>query len=136
MPWPRYAAGIACGHVDCCDQSPNRHATKHFRATRHPIIEAYDPPEGWGWCASYQGGVLACIKPARGLAFRGRLDEFLIEVLPTELVLRNPLRPGLRVLGEPRCENRCQSVDGGSRERREGGNYRCVHEPITMLAKW
>ncbi|MDQ6868704.1 MAG: hypothetical protein M3178_09975 [Pseudomonadota bacterium] len=22
----------------------------HFRKTRHPIIEGYDPPEGWGWC--------------------------------------------------------------------------------------
>ena len=30
--------------------SPNKHATKHFRATGHPIIEGYDPPEGWGWC--------------------------------------------------------------------------------------
>ena len=27
-----------------------RHATAHFHATRHPIIEGYDPPEGWGWC--------------------------------------------------------------------------------------
>lgn len=40
----------SCGHVGCCDQSPNRHATGHFEATGHPIIEAYDPPEGWGWC--------------------------------------------------------------------------------------
>ena len=39
-----------CGHVGCCDQSPGRHATKHFHATQHPIIEGYDPPEGWGWC--------------------------------------------------------------------------------------
>jgi hypothetical protein len=39
-----------CGHVGCCDDSPNHHATKHFHATRHPIIEGYDPPEGWGWC--------------------------------------------------------------------------------------
>ena len=29
---------------------PNQHATKHFHATNHPIIEGYDPPEGWGWC--------------------------------------------------------------------------------------
>ena len=21
-----------------------------FPHTRHPIIEGYDPPEGWGWC--------------------------------------------------------------------------------------
>ena len=40
----------ACGHVGCCDQSPGRHATAHFHATGHPIIEGYDPPEGWGWC--------------------------------------------------------------------------------------
>jgi hypothetical protein len=26
------------------------HATAHFHQTRHPIIEGYDPPEGWGWC--------------------------------------------------------------------------------------
>ena len=40
----------ACGHVGCCDDSKNRHATAHFKATQHPIIEGYDPPEGWGWC--------------------------------------------------------------------------------------
>jgi hypothetical protein len=36
--------------VGCCDSSPHRHATAHFHATGHPIIESYDPPEGWGWC--------------------------------------------------------------------------------------
>jgi hypothetical protein len=39
-----------CGHVGCCDQSRGKHATKHFHRTSHPIIEGYDPPEGWGWC--------------------------------------------------------------------------------------
>ncbi|MER9832517.1 UBP-type zinc finger domain-containing protein [Mesorhizobium sp. M0134] len=39
-----------CGHVGCCDQSLGRHATAHFHHTGHPIIEGYDPPEGWGWC--------------------------------------------------------------------------------------
>ena len=39
-----------CGHVGCCDQSPHRHASAHFAETGHPIIEGYDPPEGWGWC--------------------------------------------------------------------------------------
>ena len=39
-----------CGHVGCCDDSPHRHATQHFHTTGHPIIEGYDPPEGWGWC--------------------------------------------------------------------------------------
>ena len=40
----------ACGHVGCCDDSPRRHATAHFRSSGHPIIEGYDPPEGWGRC--------------------------------------------------------------------------------------
>ena len=49
-PWVHLRLCRTCGHVGCCDSSPNRHATKHFQATRHPIIEGYDPPEGWGWC--------------------------------------------------------------------------------------
>lgn len=48
--WVHLRLCRTCGHVGCCDDSPNRHATKHFNATRHPIIETYDPPEGWGWC--------------------------------------------------------------------------------------
>ncbi|HEV2572828.1 UBP-type zinc finger domain-containing protein [Methylocella sp. CPCC 101449] len=48
--WVHLRVCRACGHVGCCDQSPNKHATGHFKATGHPIIEGYDPPEGWGWC--------------------------------------------------------------------------------------
>lgn len=49
-PWVHLRLCRTCGHVGCCDDSPNRHASKHFAATQHPIIEGYDPPEGWGWC--------------------------------------------------------------------------------------
>jgi hypothetical protein len=38
-PWVHLRLCRTCGHVGCCDSSPNRHATK-----------GYDPPEGWGWC--------------------------------------------------------------------------------------
>jgi hypothetical protein len=48
--WVHLRLCRTCGHVGCCDDSPNRHATAHFHATQHPIIEGYDPPEGWGWC--------------------------------------------------------------------------------------
>jgi len=41
-----------CGHVGCCDDSPHRHARAHFHATQHPIIEGYDPPEGWDGATS------------------------------------------------------------------------------------
>lgn len=39
-----------CGHVGCCDNSPNRHATKHFQASRHPIVKSFEPGEDWGYC--------------------------------------------------------------------------------------
>lgn len=39
-----------CGHVGCCDSSKNRHATKHYRATAHPIIKSLEPGEQWGYC--------------------------------------------------------------------------------------
>jgi len=39
-----------CGHVGCCDSSKNKHATKHFHATQHPIIQSLEPGENWGWC--------------------------------------------------------------------------------------
>jgi len=38
------------GHVGCCDDSKNRHATKHFHSTRHPIITSLEPGESWSWC--------------------------------------------------------------------------------------
>lgn len=39
-----------CGHVGCCDNSKNKHATKHFHATQHPIISSFEPGEEWGYC--------------------------------------------------------------------------------------
>ena len=37
-----------CGHVGCCDDSTNKHATAHFHSTQHPVIESLD--ENWRWC--------------------------------------------------------------------------------------
>ena len=39
-----------CGHVGCCDSSKNKHATKHFRKSKHPIMRSLEPGENWGWC--------------------------------------------------------------------------------------
>jgi uncharacterized UBP type Zn finger protein len=38
-----------CGHVGCCDSSKNKHATKHFHATKHPIVQSIEPGEDWFW---------------------------------------------------------------------------------------
>ena len=48
--WVHLRECLICGHVGCCDQSPNRHATKHFYATEHPIIRSLEPGEDWRWC--------------------------------------------------------------------------------------
>jgi uncharacterized UBP type Zn finger protein len=48
--WVHLRLCLECGHVGCCDSSPNRHATKHFHATSHPVIRSIEPGEDWGWC--------------------------------------------------------------------------------------
>ena len=48
--WVHLRLCRSCGHVGCCDSSPNRHATKHYHASQHPIIESFEPGEGWGYC--------------------------------------------------------------------------------------
>jgi uncharacterized UBP type Zn finger protein len=48
--WVHLRLCRTCGHVGCCDDSKNKHATKHFRSTRHPIITSLEPGEYWSWC--------------------------------------------------------------------------------------
>jgi uncharacterized UBP type Zn finger protein len=44
---------LICGNVACCDSSPGRHATKHFRETGHPVMKPYHS-DGWLWCYVHQ----------------------------------------------------------------------------------
>ena len=48
--WVHLRLCLECGHVGCCDDSPNRHATKHFGKTQHPIMRSFEPGENWGFC--------------------------------------------------------------------------------------
>jgi Zn-finger in ubiquitin-hydrolases and other protein len=48
--WVHLRMCMQCGHVGCCDNSPNRHATKHSLGTEHPIVRSYEPGEDWWWC--------------------------------------------------------------------------------------
>lgn len=48
--WVHLRLCTICGNVACCDSSKNKHATKHFRAVKHPIIRSIEPGENWGWC--------------------------------------------------------------------------------------
>lgn len=49
-PWMHLRLCKSCGHVGCCDSSKNRHATRHFHQTQHPIIKSFEPNEEWGYC--------------------------------------------------------------------------------------
>ena len=48
--WVHLRLCLECGHVGCCDSSKNKHATKHFHATKHPIMQSIEPGESWKWC--------------------------------------------------------------------------------------
>ncbi|MCE9578046.1 MAG: UBP-type zinc finger domain-containing protein [Deltaproteobacteria bacterium] len=48
--WVHLRLCLTCGHVGCCDSSPNRHASKHARARSHPVIRSFEPGEAWAYC--------------------------------------------------------------------------------------
>lgn len=48
--WVHLRLCLTCGHVGCCDQSPNRHASRHAHATHHPVIRSFEPGEPWAYC--------------------------------------------------------------------------------------
>jgi hypothetical protein len=48
--WVHLRTCLTCGHVGCCDSSPNKHATAHFHATKHPIITSAEVGDTWTWC--------------------------------------------------------------------------------------
>jgi hypothetical protein len=49
-PWFHLRICLECGKVVCCDDSPNRHGTRHARETGHPLIRSLEPGETWSWC--------------------------------------------------------------------------------------
>jgi uncharacterized UBP type Zn finger protein len=48
--WVHLRMCLTCGHVGCCNSSKNKHATKHFKASNHPLVESAQPDEDWRWC--------------------------------------------------------------------------------------
>jgi hypothetical protein len=48
--WVHLRRCLACGHVGCCDSSPAKHASAHFRGTEHPVIQSFERGEDWRWC--------------------------------------------------------------------------------------
>ncbi|KRB73240.1 hypothetical protein ASE01_21035 [Nocardioides sp. Root190] len=53
--WVHLRRCAACGHVGCCDSSPEQHATAHFRESGHRIVQSFEPGEDWFWDFGAQG---------------------------------------------------------------------------------
>ena len=52
--WFHLRLCLTCGHVGCCDSSPGKHASAHFRETGHPIVRSFQPGEMWRWCFEHE----------------------------------------------------------------------------------
>jgi CPA1 family monovalent cation:H+ antiporter len=48
--WVHLRRCLECGHIGCCDSSPNRHASALYAGTHHPVIQSFEPGETWRWC--------------------------------------------------------------------------------------
>jgi uncharacterized UBP type Zn finger protein len=48
--WVHLRLCMTCGHIGCCDSSPNKHATAHYHAEDHPLVTSFEPGEDWWWC--------------------------------------------------------------------------------------
>lgn len=48
--WVHLRVCLSCGNVSCCDSSPGQHATAHFVASAHPVMQSVQPGEDWRWC--------------------------------------------------------------------------------------
>jgi ubiquitin-hydrolase Zn-finger-containing protein len=48
--WVHLRMCLSCGHVACCDSSPNRHATAHAGGSGHAVVRSMEPGEEWRWC--------------------------------------------------------------------------------------
>jgi uncharacterized UBP type Zn finger protein len=48
--WVHLRMCLHCGHIGCCDSSPNRHAREHAGKLDHPLIRSAEPGEAWGYC--------------------------------------------------------------------------------------
>ncbi len=52
--WIHLRLCLSCGHVGCCDDSKNKHASKHYQTTEHPLVKPMEVGEDWLWCYADQ----------------------------------------------------------------------------------
>ena len=48
--WVHLRTCQECGVTLCCDSSPNKHASKHARRSKHPVVASAEVGEQWLYC--------------------------------------------------------------------------------------
>jgi uncharacterized UBP type Zn finger protein len=48
--WVHLRMCLICGHVGCCDNSRNKHATAHYHSSGHALVRSIEPGDTWAWC--------------------------------------------------------------------------------------
>ena len=54
--WVHLRFCATCGQVGCCDDSVNRHASRHAADAGHPVLCSAEPGENWAWCVVHRIG--------------------------------------------------------------------------------
>lgn len=55
--WVHLRTCQTCGGTRCCDSSPNQHASRHSKRSKHPVIASAEPRERWLYCYSHDTAV-------------------------------------------------------------------------------
>jgi CPA1 family monovalent cation:H+ antiporter len=50
IDWVHLRLCMGCGHVGCCDSSPEQHGSRHHAETGHPVMRSFEAGEAWRWC--------------------------------------------------------------------------------------
>jgi signal transduction histidine kinase len=113
--WVHLRMCMLCGHMGCCDESKNRHATAHFHTTGHPIMRSFEPGEDWMWCYAdqvliYQDAPLppsstAPSSPGQPVEIQLAATKEFLRPLPLFASLEEPDLDELTRLAEPRTIN-------------------------------
>ena len=114
-----------CGHVGCCDNSPNRHATAHYHETAHPLIRSFEPDEEWFWC--YADARLVLPRRPAGSVAHVTVDRFeqfqaanpaTISVVATAATMRRSTSSSTRIVEVPGgSASTCTTVTRSSSSR-------------------
>jgi DNA integrity scanning protein DisA with diadenylate cyclase activity len=109
--WVHLRLCLTCGHVGCCDDSDNKHASAHFHATHHPLIESLEYGEGWRWCYVDESLIPLEIdeSEARSGESKGLMTENIVLPISTTTDALSPRAP-LPLMGDISASGRSKGM--------------------------